>query len=163
LEGIIESNPRGIPIGNLTSQLFANVYLNELDHFVKRQLKENHFIRYMDDFLILSPDKRRLQADKEAIRIFLAEKLKLTLHPKKAEIFPIGKGIDFLGYVVRGNRRFLRKSTVKRFLKKRKHCLALLRKERLTQEFINQMDSSWRGYAGFADSYKLLEKLGLRK
>ncbi len=163
LEGIIESNPRGIPIGNLTSQLFANVYLNELDHFVKRELKENYFIRYMDDFLILNSDKQRLQADKEKIRIFLAEKLKLTLHPKKAEIFPIGRGLDFLGYVVRGQKRFLRKSTVKRFLKKRKRCLALLRKDKLTAEFIARMDSSWRGYAQFANSYRLMEKLGLNK
>ncbi|MCX6702628.1 MAG: RNA-directed DNA polymerase, partial [Candidatus Wolfebacteria bacterium] len=115
LREIIRSNPYGIPIGNLTSQLFANIYLNELDHFVKRILKEKYYIRYMDDFLILGLDKKHLHEVKELIKIFLCDRLKLEMHPKKAEIFPIDRGIDFLGYVIRGNRRLLRKSTVKRF------------------------------------------------
>ncbi len=163
LNEIIRSNPRGIPIGNLTSQLFANVYLNELDHYVKRILREKYYVRYVDDFLILGLDKKHLREDKEKIRIFLRERLKLELHPKKAEIFPIDQGVDFLGYVVRGNRRFLRKSTVKRFLKKRRRYAALLRKGKTSDTFIRNMHASWRGYASFADSYKLMEKLGLNK
>ncbi|MDP3014861.1 MAG: reverse transcriptase/maturase family protein [bacterium] len=163
LNEIITSNTKGIPIGNLTSQVFANVYLNELDHFVKRILREKCYIRYMDDFLILGLDKKHLQEDKERIRIFLRDRLKLELHPKKAEIFPIDRGIDFLGYVVRGNRRLLRKSTVKRFLKKRKRYAALFRKGKVSEAFICNTYASWHGYASFANSYKLMEKLGLNK
>jgi len=146
LREVINSNPRGIPIGNLTSQLFANIYLNELDHFIKRVLRERYYARYMDDFLILGNDKSRLRGDKEKIKKFLAERLKLELHPKKAEIFPINMGIDFLGYVLRGGKRFLRKSTVRRFMRRKHSNNALI---------------SWRGYAKFADSYKLMKKLGL--
>ena len=160
---IIESNPKGIPIGNLTSQLFANIYLNELDHFVKRELHKKCYLRYMDDFLILGTDKTHLRDDKEKIRIFLHDRLKLQLHPKKAEIFPIGRGLDFLGYVIRGNKRFLRKSTVKRFMKKRRRYEAMVSNGKLTQSSLENILVSWRGYVKFADAYRLMEKIGLNK
>jgi hypothetical protein len=163
LREIIESNPRGIPIGNLTSQLFANVYLSELDNFVKRELHERYYLRYMDDFLILSADKKRLREIKSSITLFLRERLKLTMHPRKAEIFPIDRGIDFLGYVLRAGERSLRKSTVKRFMKKRRRYAALVERGKLTEEFFESANASWRGYAAFAKSYKLMEKLGLNK
>jgi RNA-directed DNA polymerase len=164
LREIIESNPVGIPIGNLTSQLFANIYLNELDHFVKRELREWHYVRYMDDFLILGTNKAHLQDVRERIRFFLADRLKLTLHPKKAEIAPVDRGIDFLGYVMLpGGRRRLRKSTVKRFLRRRRRYEAMVKNGRMTEELYGRAIDSWRGYARFADSYRLLEKLGLRE
>lgn len=90
-ENLFDFRVKGIPIGNLTSQLFANIYLNELDQFVKHRLREKFYIRYMDDFLILSYDKKKLRQIKEEIRKFLREKLKLELHPKKANIFPVEK------------------------------------------------------------------------
>ncbi len=160
---MLVSHPRGIPIGNLTSQLFANVYLNELDQFVKRVLREKRYIRYMDDFLILAQDKERLHEDRKRIKTFLRDNLKLELHPKKAEVFPVDKGVDFLGYVVLGNRRLLRKSTVKRFLKKKKRYMAMLANGKLPEESLQGIYASWRGYAKFADSYKLMEKLGLNR
>ncbi len=161
LREIIESNTKGIPIGNLTSQLFANIYLNELDHFVKRELKERYYIRYMDDFLILGTDKKHLAVQKEKIREFLREKLKLELHPRKAEIFPIFGRLDFLGYVLRDNMRFLRKSTVKRFIKRRKRYARLLRDGKISKESIESSEKSWLGYAKFADSWGLRKKLGI--
>jgi len=161
LREIIESHPPGIPIGNLTSQLFANVYLNKLDYFVKRELHEKYYLRYMDDFLVLGVDKKRLRENKKRIETFLRDKLKLALHPKKAEIFPVDRGVDFLGYVIRDNRRLLRKSTVKRFLKKRKRYARLFQEGKVSSETIHNVHNSWRGYAGFADSYQLLKKLGL--
>ena len=108
----------GIPIGNLTSQLFANIYLNELDHFIKDQLGIKYYLRYMDDFVILSRDKNELFKLKGLIKEFLETELKLKLHPKKSEVFPINRGIDFLGYVVFYKDIWLRKSTVKRYFKK---------------------------------------------
>ena len=140
----------GIPIGNLTSQLFANVYLNKLDHYIKRVLKEKYYIRYMDDFIILGTDKRKLFVAKEKIKEFLKIELKLTLHPKKSEIFPAESGIDFLGYVSKNNKRSLRKATVKRFLKRRKTAKL---------EKLEKMTVSFSGYAKFANSWKLRKKL----
>ena len=173
LHKIIASNQVGIPIGNLTSQLFANVYLNELDHFVKRVLRDKYYLRYMDDFLILGLDKKHLHEDKERIRIFLRDRLKLEMHPKKAEIFQIDsigksttsngavRGIDFLGYVVRDGRRFLRKSTVKRFMKKKRRYETMVKNGKRTETSFQNACASWRGYASFADSHKLMEKLGI--
>jgi RNA-directed DNA polymerase len=171
LNEIIRSNLKGIPIGNLTSQLFANVYLNELDHYIKRTLKEKYYIRYMDDFLILGTDKNHLHERKENIRIFLHDKLKLTLHPKKAEVFPIdpiknfqvsngaGKGVDFLGYVLKNGKRYLRKDTVKRFLKKRRKYKAMIKSGKLREDYLKDADASWKGYCKFGDSYMLRRKL----
>ena len=158
-DAIIASNTPGIPIGNLTSQLFANIYLTELDYFVKRVLHERYYIRYMDDFLILGNDKKHLREDKERIRIFLKERLRLALHPKKAEIFPCAQGIDFLGYVVRDGRRLLRASTVRRFLKRQKRVRAF---EEGAAAVLKRADggyASWRGYAHFADAYMLTQRL----
>jgi hypothetical protein len=163
LQEIIASNPKGIPIGNLTSQLFANIYLNELDHFVKRELHEKYYLRYMDDFLILGVDKQHLRDDKECIERFLRDRLGLTMHPKKADISPMDKGIDFLGYVLRGGERHLRKSTVKRFMKKKRRYEAMVKNGGLEESSLESTCLSWRGYAKFADSYKLMEKLGMNK
>jgi len=122
----------GNPIGNLTSQLFANIYLNELDHLIKDKLGIKYYIRYMDDFVILSRDKNELFKLKGLIKEFLETELRLRLHPKKSEYFPIDRGIDFLGYVVFKDWILLRKSTVKRFLNRLKKKLkALGQEERL--------------------------------
>ena len=112
---------KGIPIGNLTSQLFANAYLNELDQFIKRTLKRRYYLRYMDDFLNFGTDKRELRQLKDEIAGFLKTKLDLNLHPKKANVFPVSEGIEFLGYKVFNEYSVLRKSTVRRFAGKLKN------------------------------------------
>ncbi|MBP7152814.1 MAG: RNA-directed DNA polymerase [Tissierellia bacterium] len=94
---------RGLPIGNLTSQFFANVYLNEVDQYIKRTLKVKHYIRYVDDMILLSDDKNQLLKWRDEINGFLSEKLKLSLHPGKDRIGAVENGIDFLGYIVRPN------------------------------------------------------------
>ncbi len=138
----------GIPIGNLTSQLFANIYLNELDQFLKNELRTRCYVRYMDDFAILDFNKRKLHQIREEIREFLKNKLNLELHPKKANIFPAEKGIDFLGYQIFGTYRLLRKSTVKRFIKR-------IKQKRLN----NQSLQSWLSYACFGKSWRLRQNL----
>ncbi|MDD3292780.1 MAG: reverse transcriptase/maturase family protein [Candidatus Pacebacteria bacterium] len=125
IQGIVKSSykdeeDKGIPIGNLTSQLFANIYLNELDQFIKHVLRKRKFIRYMDDFLILDKEKKQMRILKEVIRLFLSKNLKLKFNPKKVDIFPLFLGIDFLGYILYRDYVLLRKSTVKRLLKKMK-------------------------------------------
>ena len=149
----------GIPIGNLTSQLFANIYLNELDQFIKHGLKIKYYIRYMDDFLVLDYDKREICQTKEKIREFLQDKLKLELHPKKANIFPTEKSIDFLGYRIFGSYRLLRKDTVKKFIKRTKTYQKRLNKGLLSQEKFNNSLQSWLGYAQFANSWRLRKNL----
>jgi len=120
LESTCEEPGKGIPIGNLTSQLFANIYLNELDQFVKHRLRVRYYLRYMDDFLILGKEKSYLWGILREIQKFLNNNLSLKLHPKKVQILPVRKGIDFLGYRVFKDYRLLRKSTVKRFIKRTK-------------------------------------------
>jgi RNA-directed DNA polymerase len=108
----------GIPLGNLTSQLFVNVYLNSIDHFVKRILKIKHYIRYADDMVFFSREKSELELLIPPLENFLHKNLKLALHPKKVEIKTIASGVDFLGYVFFPNHVVLRTSTKKRMLKR---------------------------------------------
>ena len=108
----------GLPLGNLTSQLFANVYMNEFDQFVKHKLKIKHYIRYADDFVILSEDKNYLKEVIPVIRDFLQNNLSLTLHPDKIYIKTLYSGIDFLGWVNFKHHKTIRDTTKKRIFKK---------------------------------------------
>ena len=117
-EIIFSFKPNGLPLGNLTSQLFANIYLNELDQFVKHKLKVKHYIRYADDFVILSEDKKYLENSILIMQDFLQDKLKLDMHPDKVFIKTIYSGIDFLGWVNFKDHRVLRTKTKRRILKK---------------------------------------------
>jgi len=152
----------GIPIGNLTSQLFANIYLNELDQFAKHGLRIKYYIRYMDDFLVLGYDKIEIRRIKEKIREFLQNKLKLELHPKKANVSPIEKSIDFLGYRIFGSHVLLRKNTVKRFIKRTRIYQNKLDKGSLSQEKFNNSLQSWLAYAQFANSWRLRKNLSTK-
>ncbi|MDO8486433.1 MAG: reverse transcriptase domain-containing protein [Candidatus Staskawiczbacteria bacterium] len=110
----------GLPLGNLTSQLFSNVYMNEFDQFVKHKLKIKYYIRYADDFIILSESKEYLKNLTLIIKELLQSKLKLTLHPDKIYIKTLSSGVDFLGWVHFFNHRVLRETTKNRMLKKLK-------------------------------------------
>jgi len=108
---------RGMPLGNLTSQFFANVYLNELDYFVKHNLKVKYYIRYVDDFVILNNDKEKLVEYKKQIDKFLNENLKICLHPEKSKILSLNEGIGFLGFRVFYYHKLLKKSNIKKMKK----------------------------------------------
>lgn len=103
----------GMPIGNLTSQLFANIYLNELDQYCKHRLKIHYYIRYMDDIIILAPDKATLHSWKDLIETFLRDELKLSLNDKTS-IRPVKQGVEFVGVRIWATHKKLRKSTVRR-------------------------------------------------
>lgn len=105
---------KGLPLGNLTSQLFVNIYMNELDQFMKHKLKAKYYIRYADDFVILSANKQELIEQLDGIDKFLQVKLKLKLHPNKIILKTFASGIDFLGWVNFPHHRVLRTSTRKR-------------------------------------------------
>ena len=108
---------KGLPLGNLTSQLLVNIYMNVFDQFVKHKLKARYYIRYADDFVILSQDKNQLGILLRYIVVFLKETLHLNLHPDKVSIHTIASGVDFLGWVHFTDHRILRKATRRRMIK----------------------------------------------
>lgn len=142
---------KGIPLGNLTSQIFANIYMNELDQFAKHKLKTKYYLRYADDFLILSTDKKLLQSYVNSAEEFLRTCLKLELHPKKIILRKLEWGIDFLGYVILPFYCLARTKTKKRVFQKLK--------EKKESSNFNQTLQSYLGYLSHANSYKLTQKL----
>ena len=155
----INKNKKGIPIGNLTSQFFANVYLNELDQWLKRECKIKGYIRYMDDFLIFANEKPRLHYIKKELKEFLQNKLELTLHPKKAEVFPIKNRIPFLGYHVYRYQKRLQKNNIKRFIKRMKVKQCEFSKSKIDMKQITQSIHAWIGHSSHADTNKLRESI----
>ena len=123
LEKIIESFHTenkfgtGLPLGNLTSQLLVNIYMNEFDHFIKRELKTRYYIRYADDFVVIHQDRKYLDDILPKISIFLERILKLHLHPEKVSIKTFASGIDFLGWVHFPYYRIVRTSTKRRMFR----------------------------------------------
>ena len=113
-EIIFSFKPCGLPLGNLTSQLFANIYLNKFDQFIKHKVKARYYIRYADDFVIFSQNKSELKIKVITIKNFLENKLKLNLHQDKIYIKTLASGVDFLGWVSFFNYRIIRIKTKKR-------------------------------------------------
>lgn len=108
----------GLPLGNLTSQLLVNVYMNEFDQYMKHTLKAKHYIRYADDFVILNTDRKMLEEMLKKIDLFLSSRLKLSLHPNKVHIQTFASGVDFLGWVHFAHHRVIRTTTKRRMFKK---------------------------------------------
>lgn len=158
-EGKGELKGKGIPIGNLTSQLFANLYLNELDHFVKEKLRIRYYLRYMDDLIILSQSINILLETRNKIKEFLDHYLDLRLHPRKTRIFPMINGVDFLGYETFYHYKLLRKGSVKRIEARIKHLNREYRRGKVELSTICASIMAWLGYAKHADIYRLKNKL----
>ena len=144
----------GIPVGNLTSQLFANIYLNKLDQYIKHTLGAKYYMLYMDDFIILSPDKEQLRRWLADIERFLRDELKLELNPKTT-ILAAKNGIDFVGYKHRATHRKVRPDSVKRI----KKTIKKYESGKITKEQLQKSIASWTGHAGHADSYNLQKKV----
>ena len=146
---------RGLPIGNLTSQFFANVYLNPLDHFVKHTLRVKGYVRYMDDFLLFGDDRALLRGQGRQVREKLAA-LRLEVHPDKYRLMPTASGVDFAGYVVFGDGRIrVRSSSVRRFDRRYKKMLWHLRRRRTPAAKITASVRAWVAHAAHAQSYGL--------
>lgn len=156
-KGIRLEQGKGLPIGNLTSQLFANIYLHELDEFIKHRLRVKFYIRYVDDFVIVSKEREYLASLVEPIENFLKERLKLDLHPVKRKIFSSCSGIDFLGYFIRPYYKVIRFGNIKRFLRR----ISRYKRIGRWQEKKEQSLAAWMGYAGQANSYNLLRNIRL--
>lgn len=142
---------KGLPIGNLTSQFFANVYLDELDRFVKHELKAKYYLRYVDDFLILDESEEKLEEYRVKIIEFVADKLALKVHPDKHFIKPVGSGIDFVGYFVRSDYVLIRKRVAGEWQWRMSGIANLEKKE--------QLFYSYMAHAKWANAYWLGQKM----
>lgn len=146
---------KGVPIGNLTSQLFANIYLNELDKFIKQDLRVKYYLRYTDDFLILSENKEYLENIIPKIVNFLEENLLLKIHEEKTKIRKTSQGIDFLGYVVFQKHRLVRTKTKRRIIKKFKTRIEEYNIGIIFKNSFLQSLQSYLGFLSHADTYKV--------
>ena len=143
----IGKNKIGLPLGNLTSQLFVNIYMNEFDQFMKRKLKVKYYIRYADDFVIFSNNRNYLRNIIKEISEFLEIKLKLSLHPNKLYIKTWSTGVDFLGWVNFPNHRILRTSTKRRMMRN------------LSRKLLKESVASYSGLLSHGNSYKILSAI----
>jgi len=138
---------KALPLGNLTSQLLVNIYMNVFDQYVKHKLRVKHYIRYADDFVFLSTDKSYLQEITQHIALFLSDKLKLSLHPNKVFIKSYLSGVDFLGWVHFPDHRVLRTTTKKRMLKN------------LSINYSEESLASYLGMLKWGNTYKIRLKI----
>lgn len=150
---------KGIPIGNLTSQVFANLYLNPLDQFIKHSLRFKYYVRYMDDFVLMDISKDRLQKAKKEIAQILKENLSLNLHPKKQTVSPLRCGIDFLGFRIFSTHRLLRKENVKRFCRRLKRMKKQFERKQIPIGKIGLSIRGWIAHAKQGNTYGLRKRV----
>ena len=152
-----KSGSIGIPIGNYTSQYFANIYLNELDHYVKEVLRVEFYVRYMDDFILFVSEKEDAKKLKKAITVFLKEKLQLSLN-SKSKYYPNELGVDFCGYRIYETHRLLRKSSKQKIKKIIKRANRDFEEGILNYQQVRMRYNSWKAHASHANSYHLVKK-----
>jgi retron-type reverse transcriptase len=163
--GIIESvvtsfhtdgNPgKGMPIGNITSQIFTNIYLNELDHFVKHELRVRFYGRFSDDFVLVSSRRSDILECRARIAEFLSARLRLSLHPHKVSLRPFHQGIDFLGYVLLPHHRHVRSSTRRRMLRRLESKAFGTFSGEAPGQALAQSLASYLGMLGHANTFEL--------
>lgn len=150
---------RGIPLGNVTSQLFCNIYLNQLDQFVKHSLTVKYYIRYCDDLVLLDENRDILEEYVPKIQDFLRKDLKLKLHPGKIIIRKLKQGIDFLGYVVLPHHTVMRTKTKKRMFKKLKQKRKALDAGLISRESYQQSVKSYLGMLKHSNGHRLESRI----
>ncbi len=154
-KSLFYSGGRGLPIGNLTSQFFANVYLNELDQFITKKLGFSKYLRYVDDFVIVSDDKEKLRSSIKPIDDFIRQRLNLKIHPHKICLQSVSLGIDYLGYFIKPTHSVIRQKVVSRFKNK---LYKISHKESLLRDQVEQilpMINSYYGHFSHASSHNL--------
>lgn len=147
------TRPRGLPIGNLTSQWWANCYLNPFDHFVRRELGCKAYLRYVDDFLLFSDDKKELMRWRDAI-VKRLERFRLTLHIGSAHPRPVTEGIPFLGFVVFPNHRRLKQRKGFAFQRKLRHLLKFAH-----EDTVKAGVQGWVNHVRYGDTFRLRESV----
>ena len=153
---------KGMPLGNLTSQFFANVYLNELDYFVKHELKAKYYIRYVDDFVILHRGRKTVEELQHKIDLFLKENLKIELHPEKSKIVLLRNGITLLGFRIFCHHRLLKKSNSRRIWKRLERFKQKYEDGEIEREEIVQSMEGWFAYTKFANTYNFRKRVAAK-
>jgi len=144
----------GLPIGNLTSQLFGNIYMNEFDHWVKKELGIKHYGRYVDDFVLIHENKNYLQSIIPTISAFLLSTLKLTLHPGKIYLQHYTKGVKYLGAVIKSHKQYIANRTKGNFYNAIEKQNQIARDHKPTKEEQQAFQSSMNSYLGIMKHYK---------
>lgn len=155
---IVDTWRPGLPIGNLTSQLWANIYLHELDDLVKQRLGVRRYMRYMDDWLVVHHDKAYLHGLRRTLTEWLGDTLGLALN-RKTQVYPVGgargRALDFLGYRIWPTHRKLRKSSVRRMGRRMRWLARRYARGEIGRDAIDARVQSWLGHARHADSYRV--------
>ncbi|MEA5464352.1 RNA-directed DNA polymerase [Leptothoe sp. PORK10 BA2] len=149
---------RGLPIGNLTSQFFSNVYLNGFDHFIKEELHAKRYVRYVDDFALFSDDKAFLQDARQQIEDYLAT-LRLKIHPIKSQLFETKVGATFLGFRVLPDRIRVCSSNLKRGRRRIKELKLAYQRQTIPLEQVQQSLQSWFAHLNHGDTWQLQKKI----
>lgn len=145
---------KGMPLGNLTSQFFANVYLNELDYFVKHKLRAKYYLRYVDDFIILHKSRYQLEIWKEEINKFLKSELRIKLHEEKTRIINLSNGVDFVGF----RNFYYYKLLRKRSINKMKLRINEFKEKNISKKKFKEILQGWMAYAKWANNNHLIKK-----
>lgn len=150
---------RGLPIGALTSQLFANVYLSALDHVVKDRLGWRRYLRYMDDIVCFGQGKEELHRLARAIRRYAAVRLRLHVHADKTLIAPVGEGMRFLGFRVWPGRRRIVNANARRFARRLRRLAGEYRDRQAELDQVTDSVRAWVAHAEHGDTYRLRERI----
>ncbi|MDI6737195.1 MAG: reverse transcriptase/maturase family protein [Nanoarchaeota archaeon] len=154
-----KSKGKGLPLGNLTSQFFANIYLNELDQFIKHKLKAKYYLRYVDDFVILHGSMAQLELWKTKISSFLKNELLLELHPDKSKIVPLSRGVDLPGFKCFYYFRILRKRNLREMQRKIEVFEELCKSDKDNIPGLLEFLQGWNAYAVHANTHKLRKRI----
>ena len=150
---------KGMPLGNLTSQFLANVYLSELDNFAKHKLKAKYYLRHVDDFVLLGKNKELLEQYRVLMDAFLKQNLKLELHPDKSRVVPLRCGLTLLGFRIFHHYRLLKKSNRNRIYKRLAKFREKFKRGEITKEKILLSMAGWDGYAKMGNTFRLRERV----
>ena len=149
---------RGLPIGNLTSQFFGNLYLNGFDHFVKEELRCRHYIRYVDDFVVFGNNSQELQGMRDCMDAYLS-RLRLRLHPGKCRVYRTAEGVKFLGFRIFPTHRLLDKGNALRMRRKLKQWQTMYAEGCIDSEYIHPRIQSWVAHACHGNTYLLRKRV----
>lgn len=150
--------PKGLPIGNLTSQFFANVYLNEFDHFVKEELQVKKYLRYVDDFALFGDDRSFLADCRRAIEDYLAT-LRLKIHPIKSQLFQTRYGASFVGFRVLGDRIRVRNHNLQQGRKRLHQLKTRYEMGQISPEQVRQSIQSWIAHLQHGNTWRLRQQI----
>lgn len=155
--GLID--PLGLPLGNTLSQICANIYMNQVDNYVKRKLRVKYYIRYMDDSIAIMPSIEEAKEVLELVRLYVNNNLGLDLNEKKSKVFPLAQGVNAVGYKIYTTHRLLRNDCKKKIKRKVKAFPGLIAKDKMTIRKAEQMLNSWLGHASHASSHNFIKSL----